>query len=277
MRQTHSGIGARRSRRFNVQGSEPKSAPSLASFNFFNALNGFSLLFMSATEFAKAPPSPQRVVSVDALRGFDMFWIMGGDLMLRSLPKIHDSAFTRALAGQMEHCEWAGFHFYDLIFPLFVFLVGVSIPFSIPRMIESRGLAATVRRIVFRSVVLFLLGIFYMGGMAAGLKNVYLAGVLHRIAVAYFFTALIFCFLGSRSSGRTEQKLKIFNFRVVAMAVLCFILLVGYWALMTFVPVPGIGHQHGDASAHDFVDAKAEDSLASGVEAFDRTFRVDGE
>jgi len=85
----------------------------------------------------------------------------GGDLMLRSLPKIHDSAFTRALANQMEHCEWAGFHFYDLIFPLFVFIVGVSIPFSIPRMIESRGLAVTVRRIVVRSVILFLLGIFH--------------------------------------------------------------------------------------------------------------------
>src|SRR5438132_1003180 len=55
-----------------------------------------------------------RLTSLDALRGFDMFWIMGGDLMLRSLPKIHDSAFTRGLANQMEHCEWAGFHFYDL-------------------------------------------------------------------------------------------------------------------------------------------------------------------
>ena len=112
----------------------------------------------------------QRVVSVDALRGFDMFWIMGGDLMLRSLPKIHDSAFTRTLAEQMEHCEWAGFHFYDLIFPLFVFLVGVSIPFSIPRMIESRGLAATVRRIILRSVILFLLCIFYMRAWHMGLR-----------------------------------------------------------------------------------------------------------
>jgi predicted acyltransferase len=163
-------------------------------------------------------------MSVDALRGFDMFWIVGGDYLIRSLPKVHDTPFTRGLAAQMEHCEWAGFHFYDLIFPLFVFIVGVSLVFSISRMLERSGRVAAVRRIVIRSVVLFLLGIFYMGGVANGFKNVYLAGVLHRIAVAYFFAALIFCFFKPR-----------------AMAGICIGLLVGYWALMTFVPVPGIG------------------------------------
>jgi predicted acyltransferase len=57
----------------------------------------------------------------------------------------------------------------------------------------------------------------------------YFVGVLHRIAVAYFFTALIFCFLGNCRKG------------LVAMIVVCTFLLIGYWALMTFVPVPGIG------------------------------------
>ena len=165
-----------------------------------------------------------RLMSVDALRGFDMFWIMGGDYVVRSWPKIHDSATTRSLAAQMEHCEWAGFHFYDLIFPLFIFIVGVSLVFSLSRMVERDGRAAAIKRIVFRSVILFLLGILYMGGVANGFKNVYLAGVLHRIAVAYFFAALIFCF-----------------FRARAMVLICLALLASYWALMTFVPVPGIG------------------------------------
>jgi predicted acyltransferase len=124
----------------------------------------------------------------------------------------------------MEHCEWAGFHFYDLIFPLFVFLVGVSIVFSLDRMLEQRGKPATIRRIVQRSVLLFLLGIFYTGGIANGFAKVYMAGVLHRIAVAYFFAALIYCY-----------------FRPRAMAVICAALLIGYWVLLTFVPVPGIG------------------------------------
>lgn len=153
-----------------------------------------------------------------------MFWIVGGDILIRSLQRIHDSSFTRELAKQMEHCDWAGFHFYDLIFPMFVFIVGVAIPFSIPKLIEREGKGAAVKRILVRSAVLFLLGIFYMGGVANGFKNVYLAGVLQRIAVAYFFAALLFCFF----KPRTLLALTIF-------------FLFGYWALMTFVPVPGLG------------------------------------
>lgn len=153
-----------------------------------------------------------------------MFWIIGGDILIRSLQKIHDSPLTRGLAEQMEHCDWAGFHFYDLIFPLFVFIVGVAIPFSIPKIIEREGKPAAIKRIAVRSVILFLLGIFYMGGVANGFKNVYLAGVLHRIAVAYFFAALLFCFFKPRT--------------LIALTIL---FLFGYWALLTFVPVPGIG------------------------------------
>ena len=179
---------------------------------------------MTITQPAPDPPSAERMMSLDALRGFDMFWIVGGDFLVRSLPEIHDSAFTRGLARQMEHCAWTGFHFYDLIFPLFVFIVGAAIPFSVPRMIERFGKKAAIKRIVIRSIVLFLLGVFYMGGLANGFQNIYFAGVLHRIAVAYFFAALIFCFMHLR-----------------AMAALCAGLLVGYWALMTFVPVPGLG------------------------------------
>ncbi len=176
------------------------------------------------TGASTAGPSGNRILSIDALRGFDMFWILGGDYVVRSLVKVHDSAFTRALAAQMEHCEWQGFHFYDLIFPLFIFLAGVSAVFSLNRIMEREGRAAAVKRIVVRSVVLFLLGIFYMGGVANGFGNVYLAGVLQRIAGAYFFAALIFCFCRTR-----------------AMAVICVVLLVVYWLLLTLPSVPGIG------------------------------------
>lgn len=165
-----------------------------------------------------------RLLSLDALRGFDMFWIVGGDYLVRSLPHIHNNALTRMLAAQMEHCDWAGFHFYDLIFPLFVFIVGVAIPLSLPRLLENSGRMAASKRICLRSLLLFLLGVFYMGGVANGFKNIYFAGVLHRIAVAYFFTALLFCFCRPR-----------------ALMTLCAALLIGYWALMTCVQVPGLG------------------------------------
>jgi len=177
----------------------------------------------AATAASTVAPSG-RLLSVDALRGFDMFWIVGGDHVVRSLPRIHDSVATREVAEQMEHCAWAGFHFYDLNFPLFVFVVGVSLVFSLRRMLACDGRAAAVKRIAIRSLVLFLLGIFYMGGVANGFSNMYFAGVLHRIAVAYFFAALLFCFFPPR-----------------ALAAICAGLLIGYWALMTFVPVPGIG------------------------------------
>ena len=100
-------------------------------------------------------------MSVDALRGFDMFWIIGGDYLVRSLVNIYDSPVTRQLAAQMDHCRWAGFHFYDLIFPMFLWIVGVAIPFSLPRLIEQKGTAPALARIVIRSGVLFLLGVFY--------------------------------------------------------------------------------------------------------------------
>ena len=167
------------------------------------------------------PIPRERVLSVDALRGFDMFWIVGGDYVVRSLHLIHDTPFTRALARQMEHCQWAGFRFYDLIFPLFVWIVGVAIPFSLPRLIDHGGRASVVRRVAFRSLVMFALGVLYM---RVTYGDLYLAGVLQRIAVAYLFAATLFCF-----------------FRPATLAAWAVALLLGYWALMTFVPVPGVG------------------------------------
>jgi Uncharacterized conserved protein len=178
----------------------------------------------------------QRFISVDALRGFDMFWIMGGDFLFRSFYKIYDTPWTRELNEQMEHVPYEGFHFYDLIFPLFIFIVGVSITFSLPRVIEQHGKFIAVKRIFIRSVILFLLGIFYMGGIAGGFENIYLAGVLQRISVAYFFAAIIFCFTNLKQ-----------------MIALCILMLVGYWAVLTFVPVPGFdvpSYEQGKNLAH---------------------------
>jgi len=176
-------------------------------------------------------PAPQktdvRLMSLDALRGFDMLCILGIDRLLIALAKANDSRLLQALGNQMTHVPWAGLHFYDLIFPLFIFIVGVSLVFSLSKIIDRNGRRFAVRRVLLRSLILFLLGIFYMGGLAGGFANVYLAGVLQRIAGAYVFAGLIFCFLRERPR---------------VMVTICVVLLVGYWALLTFVPVPGIGH-----------------------------------
>ena len=72
-------------------------------------------------------PASQRLMSVDALRGFDMFWIIGADSLVYALNRLSHTRPTAFLAEQLDHAEWEGFHFYDLIFPLFVFIVGVSL------------------------------------------------------------------------------------------------------------------------------------------------------
>src|SRR5512146_2756969 len=88
---------------------------------------------------ADSTPPSQRLMSVDALRGFDMFWIIGADSLVYALNQMSHSAPTNFLADELEHADWVGFHFYDLIFPLFVFIVGVSMVFSLSKTIERAG------------------------------------------------------------------------------------------------------------------------------------------
>lgn len=175
-----------------------------------------------------APPQTQatstRLTSLDALRGFDMFWIVGGEEVVHALAQVSDSAAVGLVNEQMDHKPWAGFAFYDLIFPLFVFMVGASLVFSLSKAIARDGVAAAMRRLLRRSLFLYLLGIIYYGGLARPFDDIRLLGVLQRIAFCYLFAGLAFCFLRARGQ-----------------VILCAALLIGYWALMTFVPVPGAG------------------------------------
>lgn len=178
------------------------------------------------------PPKSQatetkRLVSLDALRGFDMFWILGADALVVALNKLgHQCAPTRFLAMELSHCEWQGMHFYDLIFPLFVFIMGVSTVFSLTRIIQTEGRGAAVNRIFRRSILLFVLALIYSGGFSNPWPDLRLMGVLNRIAICYFFGGLMFCFLPPRV--------------LVGVAVA---LLLGYWALFKYVPIRDIQMQ----------------------------------
>jgi predicted acyltransferase len=167
----------------------------------------------------------RRITSIDALRGFDMFWIIGADALVQTLNKFaNGNRVVGAVADQLEHVDWAGFHFYDLIFPLFVFIVGVSIVFSLSKRITEYSRAEITLQVLRRAIILYLFGLFTYDGIANGYERIRLLGVLQRIAICYFCGALAFIYLKPRQ-------------RVA----LCVILLVGYWAVMTFVPVPGVG------------------------------------
>lgn len=173
---------------------------------------------------AQAPvevqPATRRLMSLDALRGFDMFWIVGGEELVHGLYRAIPCAPLALLHREMEHKAWQGVAFYDLIFPLFVFMVGASIVFSLSRAIEREGKAAALKRIFVRSLILYAFGLLVYGGISEGLNHVRWMGVLQRIALAYFFTSLFFC-----------------AFRLRGLMITCVCLLTGYWALTTFVPV----------------------------------------
>jgi predicted acyltransferase len=186
-----------------------------------------TLVSPSAASAERTPAKTARLMSLDALRGFDMFWIVGADGLVEGLKKTGNNPFILFLSQQLEHCVWAGFHFEDLIFPLFVFMVGVSLVFSLGRIIQEKGKSGAAWRIAQRAVLLYAFGIFYYGGFSTPFHEIRLLGVLQRIALAYLFAGLIYCFAGLRGC-------------IIA----CAALLIGYWALLTFVPVPGIGPAH---------------------------------
>src|SRR5215471_18661221 len=94
------------------------------------------------------PVSTERLMSLDALRGFDMFWIVGADSLVYALHRMAQNPATNFLAYELDHAEWEGLHFYDLIFPLFVFIMGVSLVFSLGKTIASAGRAEAIKRIV---------------------------------------------------------------------------------------------------------------------------------
>src|SRR5271170_2107780 len=104
----------------------------------------------------------ERLVSIDALRGFDMFWIVGGEELAKAISDCVGGPTKDFVHEQLEHVDWAGFHFYDLIFPLFLFLVGVVLPFSLGK-IRDRGEtdASVYWRVLRRTALLFFLGLVY--------------------------------------------------------------------------------------------------------------------
>ena len=169
---------------------------------------------------APSPPS-DRILSIDALRGFDMLCIVGLDRLVLAWAAWSGSATASTLATQFQHVDWEGFRFYDLIFPLFLFLVGTVLPFSLAKAAEQ-GKGAVSRRIGRRVVLLFALGLLCNGVLQFDWENLRITGVLQRIAVCYGIAALI-----------------VFNSSARGQFLTLAAILLGYWALLAGVAPPG--------------------------------------
>jgi predicted acyltransferase len=176
-------------------------------------------------EHGPVNPGGQRIASIDALRGFAMLWIIGGSEVFQSLAKVHKTPVTEFLARQMEHAGWSGFHFLDLIFPLFLFLVGVLLPFTIGRRVEQGAdRQALYLHIVKRTIVLIVLGLIDYGVLRFDWAQTRWSTVLGRIGICYCFAALLVI----HTRWRTQA--------LVGGAILLV-----FWAALLFVPVPAYG------------------------------------
>jgi len=166
-----------------------------------------------------------RFMSLDALRGLDMFFLTGIAGMFQALPGLADSTFCRWLANQCEHPEWQGFTAYDLIFPMFIFIVGVSMPFSFARRLEAdNGKRKLLRHVIIRTITLAILGVFLWQAPGGPNPEYGYYSVLYRIAFSYFFASIIMMNTGIR--GQVSWAIG---------------LLAGYYIVMRLVPVPGYG------------------------------------
>jgi predicted acyltransferase len=173
----------------------------------------------------KPQTNPKRLYSLDALRGFDMFWIIGGEGIFIALASLTGWPFLKWWAGQLEHVEWHGFVFYDMIFPLFLFIAGISFPFSLAkRTAANHSRASIYKHVFFRGLILVLLGILYNNGLRFDFGELRYGSVLGRIGLAWMFAALIFM-----------------NTKLNSRILLCAAILLGYWVLMLLFPAPDAG------------------------------------
>lgn len=153
---------------------------------------------------------PSRLLSLDAFRG----------LTVAAMVLVNNPGTWQAVHPPLRHADWHGWTPTDVIFPFFLFIVGVAIPFALP----PRASGASIARIVRRAAVIFALGLLLNALFGFDPATIRIPGVLQRIAVCYLLAAVLFVTTGWRTQ-----------------AVAAGVLLVGYWGAMTLVEVPGYG------------------------------------
>lgn len=169
------------------------------------------------------PVRSKRIISIDALRGFDMFWISSGDAFFVALFAFLNTPFFGRLALQLDHPAWTGFRFYDEIFPLFLFIMGCVMPLSITRRLERGDSRKTLYlHILQRTLLLFLLGLVYNGLFNFDFHLQRWSGVLQRFAVTYFFASVI-----------------VMNFKAKGQLIWAGVILAVYWLVLLLIPAPG--------------------------------------
>ena len=167
----------------------------------------------------------KRLLSLDALRGFDMMFIMGVESLIIAICQLFPGSENSFLIKQMKHSDWAGLTHYDTIFPLFIFLAGLSFTFSFNKQKEQgKKTSSIVWKLVRRTLILIALGVVYNGFFQFDWEHLRCASVLGRIGLACLGASLIYMFVKSP----------------VKRVIIAVGILLGYWLLIKFVPAPDV-------------------------------------
>jgi predicted acyltransferase len=176
------------------------------------------------------PTESRRLVSLDVFRG----------LTIAGMVLVNNPGSWEHIYWPLEHAQWSGWTPTDLVFPFFLFIVGVSIPLAFANRLEKGGSKRDLYlKIVKRTLIIFAIGLFLNGLPYFGLAEYRIPGVLQRIAVCYFFASIIFL--------NTKLRTQI----AIAIGLLIF-----YWALVKLVPAPGFaaGDLTKEGSLPSYVD-----------------------
>lgn len=176
----------------------------------------------SAPARPTSAPAPGRIAALDALRGFDMLWIVGGHGALIAVLGIFLTPLPDDLKRQLGHVAWEGFTAWDLIMPLFLFIVGAAMPMAFAKRRErGDGTGSMYWRVIRRVLVLWVLGMAVQGNLlAADREGIRLfSNTLQAIAVGYLVASVL-----------------LIHLPVFAQVIAAILLLVGYWLLMLLVP-----------------------------------------
>ena len=176
------------------------------------------------------PIESQRLVSLDVFRG----------ITIAGMVLVNNPGTWEHIYWPLQHAPWHGWTPTDLVFPFFLFIVGVAIPLAFANRLESgRSKRDLYIKIVKRTLIIFAIGLFLNGFPYFGLAEYRIPGVLQRIAVCYFFASIIFL-----------------NTKIRTQVAITIGLLLFYWILVKFVPAPGFaaGDLTKEGSLPSFVD-----------------------
>lgn len=172
----------------------------------------------------------ERLVSLDVFRG----------ITIAGMVLVNNPGTWEHIYGPLKHAQWHGWTPTDLVFPFFLFIVGVAITLAFATRVESgRSARDLYLKVIRRSLIIFAIGLFLNAFPFFGLSELRIPGVLQRIAVCYFFASIIFL-----------------NTKIRTQVAITIALLLIYWLMMKLIAAPGFaaGDLTKEGSLPSFID-----------------------